>query len=526
MDARTPGSRAGVDFEKFRLRPFVKKLIEIGEVEIHDEPVALAEMSGIIEKTQKAVLFNRAGAEQYEVIAAVSGSRKRVAAAFGVAPSEIGNEMNRRLGKAQPVVEIPSVDAPVHEVVRTGDQVDLTTLPFHPQHEYDGGTYISSAIDYSVNPASGKTNVGCRRLMLRSKNTLRANLTAPSDLKASYIGCVERGETLPVSFAIGSHPLDFLAATSRVPVDEFGLVGTLRGEPVPMVRGLTNGVLAPADAEIIVEGYFHKHGYTELEGPYGEFWGFYGPVHIDPVFHVTAITQRKDAIYQSVLHSGRESGRADSANLAAVHAEAQALRLLRTARIEPVAVNPVLAAGGRVHMRVALRNPPPGQARAAISALATLSGIRNIIIVDEDIDVFDDHEVEWAMSTRMRPDRDVMILSGYPGYYTDPTASEDSTVAKIGFDVTMLPEQRHDFESRRAYGYKVSTAPARYQTVRQALEAGPLYFGQLMAALGSKDGREVALAIDALREEGVLGRMKEGQWALLSTPGAEREQKN
>jgi 2,5-furandicarboxylate decarboxylase 1 len=83
-----------------------------------------------------------------------------------------------------------------------------------------------------------------------------------------------------------------------------------------------------------------------------------------------------------------------------------------------------------------------------------------------------------------------------------------------------------DFESRRAYGFKVSTAPARYQTVRQALEAGPLYFSQLMAALGSKDGREVALAIDALREEGILGRMKEGQWALLSTPGAEREQKN
>lgn len=514
MDASTPASGAAIDFEKFRLRNFVEKLIAIGEVESHDEPVALAEMSQIIEKTPKAVLFKRAGAEQYEVIAAVSGSRKRIAAAFGVTPNEIGNEMNRRLGRPQPIVEVPSAAAPVHAVVRTGDQIDLTTLPFHPQHEYDGGTYISSAIDYSVDPATGKTNVGCRRLMLRGKNTLRANLTAPSDLKAAYLGCVKRGERLPASFAIGSHPLDFLAATSRIPVDEFGLVGTLRGEPVPMVRGLTNGVLAPADAEMIIEGYFHEHGYTELEGPYGEFWGFYGPVHIDPVFHVTAITMRKDAIYQSVLHSGRESGRADSSNLAAVHAEAQALRLLRAARIEPVAINPVLAAGGRVHMRVALHNPPPGQARAAISALATLSGIRHIVVVDDDVDVFDDHEVEWAMSTRLRADRDVMILAGYPGYYTDPTAAKDSTVAKIGFDLTIEPAQREDFELRRAFAFKAATAPARYQTVRQALEAGPLFFSQLMAAVGSKDGREVALALDALREEGVLTRAKNGEWML------------
>ncbi len=514
MDAKTPVSRSAVDFEKFRLRPFVKRLIEIGEVEQHDEPVALAEMSAIIEKTPKAVLFKKAGAEQYEVIAAVSGSRKRIAAAFGVEPGEIAHEMNRRLGKSQPIVEIPSAEAPVHEVVRTGGQIDLTALPFHPQHEYDGGTYISSAIDYSVDPATGKTNVGCRRLMLRGKDTMRSNLTSPSDLKAAYLACVKRKERLPVSFAIGSHPIDFLAATARIPVDEFGLVGTLRGEPVPMVRGLTNGILAPADAELIIEGYFHEHGYTESEGPYGEFYGFYGPVHPDPVFHVTAITQRKDAIYQSVLHSGRALGRANSSNLAAVHAEAQAWRLLRASRIEPVALNAVLAAGGRLHLRVALRNPPPGQARATISSLFTVPGIRHVTIVDDDIDVFDDDEVEWAMLTRMRADRDVMVVSGFPGYYTDPTAAKDSTVAKIGFDLTMLPEQREDFEFRRAYGFKASNAPARYQTVRQALEAGPLFFAQIMAALGSKDGREIALALEALREEGIGTRLKNGEWAL------------
>src|SRR5215469_13303879 len=510
MDARTDSSRPAVDFEKFRLRPFVKKLIEIGEVEIHDEPVALAEMSAIIEQTSKAVLFKKAGAEQYEVIAAVSGSRKRVAAAFGVETNEIAHEMNRRLGKTQPIVEIPSAEAPVHEVVRTGDQIDLTMLPFHPQHDYDGGTYISSAIDYSVDPATGKRNVGCRRLMLRSKNTMRTNLTAPSDLRACYKACVERKQKLPISFAIGSHPLDFLAATARFAPDEFGLVGTLRGEPVPMVKSLTNDILVPADAELVIEGYLHEHGYTENEGPYGEFWGFYGPVHIDPVFHVTAITQRKDVIYQSVLHSGRALGRADSSNLAAVHAEAQVWRLLRAARIEPAGMNAVLAAGGRVHMRLALKSPTPGQARAAISTIFSVSGIRNISVFDDDVDIFDQDEVEWAMSTRMDPSRDVMIQDGMPGYYTDPIMLKNGTVSKIGYDCTMLPEQRDDFEFRRALGYHVSSAPARYQTVHQALESGPMFFAELMAALGSKDGREVAVALDQLREDGTLTRLHEG----------------
>jgi UbiD family decarboxylase len=389
-------------------------------------------------------------------------------------------------------------------------------LPFHPQHQYDGGTYISSAIDFSVDPATGKRNVGCRRLMLRGKNTMRTNLTAPSDLRLCYKACVERKQQLPISFVIGSHPVDFLAASGRFPGDEFAALGTLRGEAVPMVKSLTNDILVPADAELVIEGYLHEHGYTENEGPYGEFWGFYGPVHIDPVFHVTAITQRKDVIYQTVLHSGRALGRADSSNLAAVHAEAQVYRLLREARILPTAMNAVVAAGGRVHLRLALKSPTPGQARAAISTIFAISGIRNISVFDDDVNIFDSDEVEWAMSTRMDPARDVVIQGGMPGYYTDPIMLKNGTVSKIGYDCTMLPEHREDFEFRRAWGFHASDAPARYQTVRQALESGPMFFSELMAAVGSKDGREIALSLDALREDGTLTRLKEGQWALKS----------
>ncbi|MGZ5814134.1 MAG: UbiD family decarboxylase, partial [Xanthobacteraceae bacterium] len=322
-------SPRNVDLDKFRLRSFVEKLIAIGEMEVHEEAVSLADLSAVIEASSKAKYFKRVGAEQYEMVAAVSGSRRRLAAAFGTDERNVIHEYMRRMNDPQPIVEVPSSDAPVHQVVLEGDDIDLAKLPFHLQHELDGAPYISSGIDYSVDPATGRTNVGCRRLMFRDRRTMRANLSQPSDLKNCYIACVERGQTLPVSFAIGSHPLDYLAAGLRLPTDEFALVATLRGEPVPMVRGLTNGVLAPADAEMIIEGYFDEFGYREQEGPYGEFYGFYGPVHMDPVFHVTAVTMRKDALHQTVFHSGGHLGWTESGNLGGLNAELQIWKVLR-----------------------------------------------------------------------------------------------------------------------------------------------------------------------------------------------------
>src|SRR5215831_13976318 len=303
------------DLDQFRLRHFVDHLQELGEVETHAEPLDLADISGLIEASPKATLFKSVGPERFEIVGAVGGSRRRLAAAFG--PTDVralAAEYARRMQNPQKVFEIPQGQAPVQQVVLTGDAIDLTRLPFHVQHQYDGAPYISSAIDYSVDPVTGHRNVGCRRLMLRSRTTMRSNLTQMSDLKRMFLAAVERGEHLTVNFAIGSHPLDFLAACVRVsPLDEFDLVGTVRGAPLPMVRAVSNGALVPADAEVVVEGYFDKAGYTEIEGPYGEFLGYYGPAHVDPVFHATAITMRKDALNQTVLHGSRHIARTEHA---------------------------------------------------------------------------------------------------------------------------------------------------------------------------------------------------------------------
>ena len=506
-------SARNVDLDKFRLRSFVAKLVAIGEMEVHEQPVALADLSAVIESSPKAKYFRRVGAEQYEMVAAVAGSRRRLAEAFGTDERNVIHEYMRRMNDPQPVVEVPSSDAPVHQVVLRGDAIDLSKLPFHLQHELDGAPYISSGIDYTVDPATGRTNVGCRRLMFRDRRTMRANLSQPSDLKKSYIACVERRETLPASFAIGSHPLDYLAAGLRLPGDEFGLVATLRGEPVPMVRGLTNGVPAPADAEMIIEGYFDELGYREHEGPYGEFYGFYGPVHMDPVFHVTAITMRKDVLHQTVFHSGGHLSRTESGNLGGLNSELQVWKALRAAAIEPAALLAVPASNGRQHVRVALRRGQPGQARHAISALHAIPRVKHVFVVDDDVDVFSDEQMEWAMSTRFRAASDIVIASGHPAFYMDPSADENGMVDKAGFDLTARYGVPDTIETRRPRAPRFN-GQRRCDSAREALRSGPMYFYQVMEALGSTDGREVALELNALQEQGLLTRLRDGEWAL------------
>src|SRR6202451_81861 len=220
-----------IDFDKYRLRDFVERLIDMGEVEIHDRPVPLTGLSPIIEGTEKAVLFKKAGPEQVEIVAKTAGNRKRIAAAFETSEEKLYEEYFKRLANPQPLVEVPSGDAPVHEIKITGKDVDLTKLPFHPQHALDGSCYLSSAIDYTIDPVTGRRNVGCRRLSLRNRTECGINVTAPSDLKRIYTAAVSRGEKLPVTFTVGAHPLDFFAATTRLPGDELALVAGFRDQP-------------------------------------------------------------------------------------------------------------------------------------------------------------------------------------------------------------------------------------------------------------------------------------------------------
>jgi 2,5-furandicarboxylate decarboxylase 1 len=504
-----------IDTERFRLRNFVQRLVDCGECEVRHEPIDLIDVGAILDGNPRAVLFKAAGPEHAELVGNVMGSRRRLALALDADERDLLATVSQRLARLQSPVTVSSQQAPVQQVVLKDDEADLTALPVHLQHGADGAPYISGGIDYAHFPGSGLTNVGCRRIMLRGKRHAGVDLIAPSDMRAIYLQGAARGEPVPVAYAIGSHPADFLAAMMALPdVDELAITGALRGAPVPVVKCVTNDIHVPADAEYVIEGVLDPAGHVEPEGPYGEYVGYYGVVKRNPVLHITAITHREDALFQTLTISGRTLSHTDTTHLSAVKTEAAAWAALQASVREPLAVCATPSSGGMYNVRVALRQRVPGDARNAIAAVfGSHAEAKHVFVYDPDIDVFSDAEADWAFATRFQADRDLIVGSGFRVVPLDPSLGGARTGAKLGFDCTM------PFGKTGAFEFSVPQPPAAkknalHRSAAAALAAGPASFLELMAALGSKDGREIVRELDGLYAAHRLGRLDDGRYVL------------
>ncbi|HKD30181.1 MAG TPA: UbiD family decarboxylase [Xanthobacteraceae bacterium] len=516
IEKPTQGARIATgDLDRFRLRRFVESLAGTGELERREAPVDLADVAKVLDGNLRAVHFLAAGPERQELVGNVVSSRSRIARAFGVAPERLAAEIGRRLANTPQIVEVDHPEAPVQEVVLADEAADLTALPVHLQHGLDGAPYISASIDYTVDARTGWTNVGIRRLMLRGRLEAGVDLVSPSDLRALYEASAAAGAPLPVSFVVGAHPADYVAAMMRMPVDELGIVASLRDAPLPVVKCVTNDIRVPADAEMVLEGYLDARGHVETEGPYGEFLGYYGAVKRNPVFHLTAITRRRDALFQTATIGGRAMSRTDTAVLTSVRTEVLIWKALEVAVREPVAVHVTASSGGNFNVRVALRQRVPGEARNAIAAcMSALVNVKNVFVVDPDIDITSDEQMDWAMATRFQPDRDLIVVSGMRTLPLDPSITSGRVGAKAGFDLTWPFGTGNRLETR------VPEPPRfegmRFASVRAALSNGPKYFEELMTAVGSRDGREVVRELEVLRTEMTLDRDQDGRYLINS----------
>lgn len=442
------------------------------------------------------------------------GSRARLALAFGVPKEKLLGEVIRRFANPIPPIEVASAQAPVHQVVWTGADADFTKLPIHLQHGEDGGPYISASIDICRSIDGRKRNLGYRRMMLRGPHEAGIDLIAPSDFRALYAEFHKRKERMPVAFIIGSHPADGVAATAMHPInDEVALMGGLREAAVPLVRCATIDAMVPADAEMIFEGYLDEQGWSEPEGPYGEYVGYYGRIKTNPVFHLTAITMRRDALFQTATIGGRTLAYTDTAQLCALRTEVAVWDALKTAIREPVAVYTTPSCGGMYNVRFSLRQRYPGEVRNAIHAvLASSADVKHAFAVDDDIDIFSDAQMDWALATRFQADRDLVMANGFRAVPLDPSLEGKSTGAKAGFDLTFPLGWRSNKELHTPLPPELG--PSRNLTVLQALEQGPQSFRDLMEATGSRDGREIVRELDAVRKARGLVRSVDGRHSL------------
>jgi 3-polyprenyl-4-hydroxybenzoate decarboxylase len=233
------------------------------------------------------------------------------------------------------------------------------------------------------------------------------------------------------------------------------------------------------------------------------------------VFHVTAITRRRDALFQTLTIGGAAMSCTDTAQLCTLRTEVLVWRALETAIREPVAVYAPPATGGVYNVRIAIRQRVGGEARNAIAAVfGSLANVKNVFVVDPDIDIFSDEQMEWALATRFQPDRDFICASGFRTIPLDPSLAEGGLGSKGGYDLTMPAAARAGLEAQIPEPPKFEGA--RFASLEAALSDGPKFFEELMAALGSDDGREIVLALEALRLRGRLKRdPAQGRYSLL-----------
>jgi 4-hydroxy-3-polyprenylbenzoate decarboxylase len=334
--------------------------------------------------------------------------------------------------------------APCQEVVYRGDEVDLGMLPILKTWPEDGGRFVTLPLVVTAD-LKGKLNVGMYRLQVFDRNTTGMHIHEHHDgarnMREHFAAGADR---VPVSVALGADPVTIFAATAPVPaiIDEYLFAGLIRGEAVEVVKCVTNDLKVPANAEIVLEGYVQA-GETRCEGPFGDHTGYYSLADDFPVFHVEAITMRRDAIYPATI-----VGRPPMEDCYIAKAT-ERLFLPVIKAMMPEVVDYDLPLEGVYHNCAIfqIKKEFAGQAFRVMNfawSMGQMMFTKFVIVVDEDVDCHDYSEVAWRCFNNVDPSRDILISKG-PLDRLDHSSNFQSFGYKMGIDATKpLANEGHD----------------------------------------------------------------------------------
>jgi len=392
---------------------------------------------------------------------------------------------------------------------------------------------ITGAVVIAEDPEYGM-NAGMYRLMLKGKNITGIDIVTPNNLRKYAERALEGKRPLPISISIGTHPYEMLASTFKASLgtNELGYAGALRGGPAALAPGETVPVPCIADAEIVLEGEIIPEGWTQPEGPFCEFNRLMGGLHYNPRVKIKAMMHRRDAIYYA-LHMPWEN-----IWMSAPIYEAAAWRVLREAGVTATAVN--VTPGGCCHWHIiAAIKKQPGDGKNAIAALLSIADIKHVVVTDDNINIFDPTEVEWAIATRVQADRDVVIISNARSKPLDPSLAPTDgipTTAKMGIDATIpenVPRERYrrivyfnegkirleDFlgpaqGSRRYVGRAVEDQGSEVLAgkILKELSKSRRFFAELLELFPGEEFGKIARAIGWLNQKEKIAQDGEGRY--------------
>jgi len=433
------------------LREFIDHLEKSKElVRIDEEMSPEFEIPGVMKYLDKtlekpAVFFKKVKGYDVPIVGNLLGSRKRLAMAMGTEEESISEEYRKMRGN--PIKPKVLATGPIKDVVLK-DGVDIMkVMPVLIHSQKDAGPYLTSAVALGKSPVTGLRGMGIHRVLIKDKDTIGIWLATPP-LSQFLKEAEERNQPLDIAIAIGMDPLTFFSSVIWAPegIDKFDITGGIAGEPIGLVKGETVNVEYPAEAEFVLEGQIFPHK-REKEGPFGESTGYYFTDY-NPVAKIKAICHRKNPVYQALMvWTTEESVLTDISwemeNLKKMQETFPNIKKVRLKTIGLLAI-----------VQIDKKSDEEGQ-KIIDHVMNNFPFIKWVVLVDTDVDIYDDKEVDWAMVTRTQPDRNMTIKSNLPGLMIDPSTTEGergefatliTKTSKLGLDATKPLGQLERYE--------------------------------------------------------------------------------
>ena len=521
-------------YEREIFRDLLERLRAAGELDDVRDPVDSRHIATLVDQADKALLFHRVVGYDIPVVSGLIRSSRRVAIGMGVERyADIEEKLTRAITTPIPPVYVET--SATREITHVGDNVDLFNLPVPMSSILDGGPVITAGVTI-VRDGDG-LNAGIYRFLLKEKNLTGIDIVTPNNLRAIAQRAYAEGRPLPVSISIGTHLFEFMAAGYRAPmgVDEICIAGGLRGAPVPLSMCETIDVPYIAGAEIVLEAEILPTGWTWPEGRFGEFTRLMGGLHWNPLVRIKAISHRRDPIYYA-LHMPWEV-----TWLMIPTRWSQLRSAFKAAGVQVKDINVTLGGAGSWHVVISIRKQS-GEGKNALMAALSVGDIKHAVVVDDDIDVYNGLDVEWAIATRVQGDRDVFVIPGARAKPLDPSlpvvpAGVVPTGAKVGIDATIpegIPRERYE---RIAYAYADRAKYGSYKLDEKAVRAGdrkptekevaelaarileliaekPLYYAEVIDAFSDAPQQAITRAFGKLHADEKLWQDPQGRMCV------------
>jgi 2,5-furandicarboxylate decarboxylase 1 len=522
-------------------RQFLDRLRQTGElVDLH-QAVDIRHIATLVDQAKTALYFHNVIGYEMPVVSGIIRSRERAIMSLGC---ESYAEIEARLKQAidRPIPPKYVKTSPTREVTMVGDEVDLFRLPIPMSSVYDGGPMITAGVVIARDPELGM-NSGIYRFIVKEKNLTGIDIVTPNNMRLFAQRAYEAGRPCPISISIGTHPIEITGSGYRAPlgVDEMAIAGGLRGVPVELAPCQTIDLPYIADAEIVLEAEILPTGWTWPEGRFGEFTRLMGGLHWNPLVRVKAISMRKDAIYYALHMPWENTWLAAPTRYTAIR------QALKTAGVTVKDINVTLGGCAFWHAVISIKKQP-GEGKNALLAALSVMDLKHVVVVDDDIDVFDAADVEWAIATRVQGDRDIMIVTNARAKPLDPSLAETPvgvvpTTAKVGIDATIpegIPRERYErityayADSARIDDYVAGKADAAGASgderaiealaddILAAIDGQPLYYTDIAERFSDYNFQIIARALGHLHATEKLWQDAQGRMCVRGSAFAAR----